>query len=194
MSPGPRLKAMPKAAPGAPASWRRDERGISAVEFALILPLMISLYVGAVEFSHALTIDRRVTSVASAAADLVAQSEEVSGTDLRDIFTASSSIMLPYASDPVTLVLSSVEADEDNETTVAWSCGYNGGEAHAEDAEYELPEGLTQAFSSVIVAEVTYTYTPLVGEHLTGGITMNDTFYLRPRRSMTVEKTGNGCA
>jgi hypothetical protein len=40
----------------------------------------------------------------------------------------------------------------------------------------------------VIVAEVSYTYTPPVGEFLTGGLTMQDTFYLRPRRSLTVEK------
>jgi Flp pilus assembly protein TadG len=185
---------MQKTAPDGPLSWRRDQRGVSAVEFALVLPLIISMYVGAVEFSHALTIDRRVTSVASAAADLVAQSEEVSSSDLQDIFTASSSIMLPSPASPVTLVRTSVEADEDNETAVAWSCGSNGGEAHAEDEDYDLPEGLTQPFSSVIVAEVSYKYTPLVGEHLTGGITMSDTFYLRPRRSMTVEKTDDNCA
>ena len=60
----------------------QDERGISAVEFALILPIMISMYLGAVEFGHALTIDRRVTSVASSAADL-AEGSSASRVPLR---------------------------------------------------------------------------------------------------------------
>lgn len=168
--------------------WRRDERGVSAVEFAMILPIMIVLYIGAVEFSHALTIDRRVTSVASAAADLVAQSEEITDAELLDIFEASTSIMLPYTADPISIVLTSVVADENNDTTVAWSAAHNG-TPHGENTAFSLPDGLTQPFSSVIVAEVSYSYDPPVGEFLTGGITMTDTFYLRPRRSLTVEKT-----
>lgn len=168
-------------------AWRRDERGLSAVEFALILPIMITLYIGVVEFSHALTIDRRVTAVASAAADLVAQSEEVSDSDLLDIFTAASSVMLPYSAVPISIVLTSVVADEDNETTVDWSSAHNG-TAHAENSDFALPDGLTQPFSSVIVAEVSYTYDPPVGQFLTGGVNLTDTFYLRPRRSLTVEK------
>lgn len=173
-------------------AWRRDEKGISAVEFALILPMMITMYIGAVEFSHALTIDRRVTSVASAAADLVAQSEEVDDGALTDIFTASTSIMMPYNAGPISIVLTSVVADEDNDTTVCWSAAHNGA-AYAEDADYTVPAGLTQPFSSVIVAEVSYTYEPPVGQFLTGGIDMTDTFYLRPRRSLTVEKTDGDC-
>lgn len=171
---------------------QRDDSGLSALEFALVAPVMITMYMGAVELSHALTIDRRVTSVASAIADLVAQSEEISSSDVDDIFAAASTIMLPYSADPISIVVSSVVADEENKTTVAWSCAHNG-TARAEDEELPLPEGLTQPFSSVIMAEVSYIYTPPVGEFVTGGITLTDTFYLRPRRSLTVEKTDDGC-
>ncbi|HDL17096.1 MAG TPA: pilus assembly protein, partial [Rhizobiales bacterium] len=78
-----------------------DTGGVSAVEFALILPIMITMYIGAVEFSSALTVDRRVSSVASAAADLTAQAEEVTSNSLQDIFTAATSIMTPYSADPI---------------------------------------------------------------------------------------------
>ena len=58
--------------------WRlsgcaHDERGVSAVEFALLLPLMVTLYLGGVEVSQGLTIDRKVTLVARTVADLAAQ-------------------------------------------------------------------------------------------------------------------------
>lgn len=164
---------------------RRDVSGLSAVEFALLLPIMITMYVGAVEFSHALTIDRRVTSVASTAADLVAQVENITPTEIDDVFDASTSIMLPYNASTISIVLTSVVADASNVTTVGWSCARNGS-AHSQGSSITLPTGLTQALSSVIMAEVSYTYTAPVGQFLTGGINLTETFYLRPRRSLTV--------
>jgi Flp pilus assembly protein TadG len=44
---------------------RRREDGVSAVEFALILPVMLILFFGCVEVGDALTIDRKVAHVAS---------------------------------------------------------------------------------------------------------------------------------
>ncbi len=170
----------------------QDTRGVSAVEFALILPIMITMYMGAVEFSHALTVDRRVTSVASAAADLTAQTEQVTSGSVQDIFTAANSILLPYSEAPISIVLTSVVADENNDTTVDWSCAHNGS-AHADDSIFALPAGLTLPFSSVIVAEVTYSYVPPIGEFITGSINLSETFYLRPRRSLTVEWDGAPC-
>lgn len=174
------------------ATLAHDTHGVSAVEFALILPIMITMYIGAVEFSHALTVDRRVTAVASSASDLVAQTEDVDANSLQDIFTAATSIMLPYSSTPISIVLTSVEADSDNDTTVGWSCAHSG-TPHASGSAYALPTGLTQPFSSVIVAEVSYAYQPPIGHYMTGGINMTETFYLRPRRSLTVEWNGAPC-
>ncbi len=169
-----------------------DTRGVSAVEFALILPVMITMYIGAVEFSHALTVDRRVTAVASAASDLAAQTEEVSSNSVLDIFTAATSIMTPYSVAPISIVLTSVVADEDNTTTVDWSCAQNGA-PHSTGSSFTLPDGLTQPFSSVIAAEVSYDYQPPIGRYMVGGINMTETFYLRPRRSLTVEWQGGAC-
>jgi Flp pilus assembly protein TadG len=153
---------------------------------------MIIMYIGAVEFSHALTVDRRVTAVASAASDLVAQTEDITSSGIDDVFTAATSIMIPYSASPISIVLTSVEADENNDTTVDWSCSHNGA-PHSNGSAYTLPDGLTQPFSSVIVAEVSYAYQPPIGHYMTGGINMTETFYLRPRRSLKVEWQGSPC-
>ena len=81
-----------------------------------------------------------------------------------------------------------VVADEDNNTTVDWSDAYQGGAATPGSAA-TLPSGLTQPNSSVIVATVSYTYASPASQFLTGSpITLDETFYLRPRRTTAVER------
>ncbi|MEL6227823.1 MAG: TadE/TadG family type IV pilus assembly protein, partial [Pseudomonadota bacterium] len=63
----------------------KDEKGIAAVEFALLLPLIFALFVGTIEFSQAITIDRRVTQATSATADLIARTRSTSTAELDSI-------------------------------------------------------------------------------------------------------------
>lgn len=183
---------------GRKVSWLfralRDPRGVSAVEFALIAPLLIGLYVGAIELGNALTINRRTSAVASTAADLAAQVKTVTAADLKDIVAASSSILTPYPATspfPLKIVLTSVVADDKNATKVDWSYASNGGTARACKSAVTLPAGLTQANSSVIMAEVTYAFTPLLNLSFAnpGSFNMSRTFYARPRKSLTVQMT-----
>ncbi len=171
-----------------PRFWR-DVRGLAAVEFALIVPLMLTLYFGTLETSDALTASRRVTNVAQTAADLVAQVPSVSTSDLTDIFSVSSAILTPYNTSAVKIVISSVVANASNVTTVAWSSAYGGATARTVNSSVTLPTGLTTANTGIIMAEVTYTYTSPISTFITGPITMSETAYLRPRRSVTVAKT-----
>jgi len=172
-----------------------DQRGVSAVEFAMIAPMLLLLYVGAVEINNAITIHRRSSAVASTAADLTAQVKSVTKSDLQDIQAAAASILTPYVTSPLTVVLSSVVADENNNGKVDWSCA-NKGSARAKDSAYSLPAGLTEPDSSVIVAEVTYAFSPLLNLSTIfspGSFDMKRTFYARPRRSLAVTKTDQGC-
>ena len=175
-------------------SWMRlirDRRGVSAIEFAMIAPILVLLYVGIAEIGNALTIYRRTSTVASTAADLTAQVKTVSTSDLQDIVGASSSILTPYSTTPLKIVLSSIVADQSNNGKVTWSYASKGS-ARGTNSAYAVPAGLTEPNSSVIVAEITYAFTPLV--NLTsafspGSFEMKRTFYARPRRSLTVAKT-----
>lgn len=177
--------------------WIGNCRGTSAVEFAIIAPLLITLYAGAVEVGNALTIYRRTDQIAYTAADLVAQSKSVSKADLEDITAASSSILTPYSTAPLSIVLTSVVADSNGNTTVAWSYGMNAA-AHTVGAAFTLPTGITAPGSSVIVAEVKYAYSPLLNIKTSatsstskndGAFTMSRVFYSRPRQSLTVTYT-----
>ncbi len=100
--------------------------------------------------------------------------------------------MTPYSATPISIVVTSVVADTNNATTVDWSCAHNGS-PRSQGSSFQLPTGLTQPFSSIVVAEVTYNYTPPLGKIIIGNINMTETFYLRPRRSLKVEMQGGGC-
>src|SRR5262245_49896006 len=80
-----------------------DRRAIAATEFAVIVPLMLVLFFGTVEFSSGIAVDRKVTMVARTLSDLTSQAApnvSVGDTYLQNVFTASIAIMAPYSSTP----------------------------------------------------------------------------------------------
>lgn len=173
------------------AAWRLSASGFAAVEFALILPIMISLFLGAVEFSMTLSLDRRVTTIASATADLVAQSEQISSADLDDIMTIANSLLAgAFPSAGLEIKLVSVVSDEDNNVTVDWSRDKAGAEPYTNGTPFtSLPAGLMEPLTSLVVAEVSYDYDPPIGKYIVGSVNLTETFYLRPRKSLKVTKS-----
>lgn len=170
--------------PGSSAAGLRrrfpcDERGVSAVEFALILPVLIILYLGGVELSHTISVDRKVTSVASAVGDLVAQGSTIDNDEMAHIFNAATAIMAPYTVGPLKMVVSSVEVSAKGDK-VLWSDGYHTS-GRAVGSAVTLPAGVRIEGTTLIMAEVDYTYTPTLGQIFTDTIDLSDTFYLRPR-------------
>src|SRR5687767_11369341 len=75
---------------------RRDQRGVSAVEFAMILPLMVTLYLGAVEVSQGVAINRKVTLTARTVADLASQASSIATGDMTNLLNASAAVISPY--------------------------------------------------------------------------------------------------
>lgn len=168
--------------------FARDTGAIGAVEFALIFPVMLTIYFGVAEMTNALIVQRRVTMIAQTAADLVAQAASVTNSDMTDIMAASTAIMQPFSTGPIKIKITSVVADSTNKTKVAWSDAKNT-TARTVGSTVTLPSGLTSAGTSVIYAEVSYAYvSPVVGQVLESGIAMGDQAYLKPRRSVTVAR------
>ncbi|MBA4038549.1 MAG: pilus assembly protein TadG, partial [Bradyrhizobium sp.] len=64
----------------------RDKRGVAAVEFAVIVPVMLVLFFGVDEFSSVVAVDRKVTLMARTLSDLTSQNDRVSDTQLTNFF------------------------------------------------------------------------------------------------------------
>ena len=165
--------------------WR-DRKGLSAIEFAILAPVMISFYFGGVEISDVMTVDRRVTTVASATADIVAQATQIDNSDIQDVFTAASSIMQPYNGAGIQIVVSSV-ADNNGVATVLWSDGFQT-TPRGVGSTVTLPSGLLTPGGSVVMAEVTYVYDSPFADFYIINPVLTDTFYLKPRRVLQIPR------
>jgi len=167
----------------------RDKRGISAVEFAMLLPLMVTLYLGGVEVSQAIAIDRKVTLLARSLADLVSQASSISNSDSSNILAATASIVAPYSDEKLKITVSSVKIDNNGVAKVCWSDTKNG-TARAIGSTVTVPAALNTVNSSLIWAESEYAYTPAIGYVITGTMNLKDQIYMRPRLSDTVTREG----
>jgi len=164
-----------------------DRRGVSAVEFALIAPVMVAMYLGSAELTQVLTLDRKITSVANAIADLVAQDDFVTDNELDDIMAAGDAILAPYPTDPLSVRITSVRMDEDGEVFVDWSESETM-TPHDDESLPPMPAGLLSPMSSVVMVEALYPYEGPFNSSFDAPITLTDTAYLRPRRSPWVRR------
>ncbi len=73
-----------------------DGRGVSAIEFALIAPVLILLYLGMAELTLGLMASRRVSHLTSTIGDLVAQSDSLTPDNVTDLWKIADSIMDPF--------------------------------------------------------------------------------------------------
>jgi len=156
----------------------RDTRGVSAVEFALVAPLMVGLYLGCAEISDGVGADRKVSLTAAAVANLAAQVTVISSTDMTDIFNATTSIIYPYSASNLKITLSCINIDANKNATVKWSKTQNG---TALSGSVSLPTALLIANTQLIYSQVSYAYKPTIGYTITGTLNLSDQIYMMPR-------------
>jgi Flp pilus assembly protein TadG len=211
------------ALPNTPAAQRlvHDARGVAAVEFAIILPLMLTMYLGCAQLSQGLEATRKSTTVASSLSDLVAeQSAGATLTDsqMTDVFAGATAIMSPYPTATLKMTVSSVEFVTDAKAStgfdakVRWTITSNGGTARpcqimTPDANNSnpgptvIPTGVYpvsgSAQATAIVADATYVYAPTFGSSFLAwsstatSLTFKHTTYMRPRNQYSITYSGS---
>jgi Flp pilus assembly protein TadG len=169
---------------------RTDQRGVAAIEFALIAPVAILLYCGFAELTMAMMANRHAAHAASVVGDLIAQSPSVSQADINDIFTAGGAIMYPFTPTALTLRVTSVTADSNGVPRVIWSKANGMSVLGTGSAVSGFPPTLLAVGDSVIQADMQYAYTSPLRMTLPNAITFSNTFYLKPRQSTSVAFSG----
>ncbi len=175
--------------------------GVAAVEFALIVPIMAMLFIGVVEMSQAVTVNRRVTQVGSTAGDLVARfASNITTTNISDIMRVSSYLMSPYPTTRMKIDVSVVSssATSATDTKQKWICSFDSSvsatavNCTCPNTTYNLPAtGMVTTVDSVVVADISYGYKPnlldlfmknsFTGPKSGGVYTITEQVFLKPR-------------
>ena len=179
----------------------RERGGVSAVEFALILPFMLTLYLGGSELGDGMAIQFKATLAARTVADLATQYTNIPDTTtMNQLLGAASTVMTPYPTANMTVVVTELKLVNGSSTgTVVWSAS-NTGSGRAVGSTFPLPTAM-QALATastptvyMILGETTYPYTPAMGYAITGTINIYEDVVFSPRLASCVQYTVNGTA
>jgi Flp pilus assembly protein TadG len=185
-----------------PRLFRRfaaGQSGLAAVEFALLLPMMLAIWIGMVVVTDALNADRKVTVLTRTLSDLATQFTVISQPDLDTVFNATASVMWPKPADKLGMRLTSIDVDGASVAWVDWSGvptnsalrGTYTATARCTKVS-TLPAGILVPRTSVILAETSMKYTASLATELVGTffkslfsggeMPLGDKLYMRPRQ------------
>ncbi len=165
-----------------------DTSGAALIEFAMVVPVLITLYLGGFQLMDAVSVYRKVTTTTRSIADLSTQNTLVTDDSLQTILDASAQIMAPYKPTNGFYRVSLINVASDGTSTVLWSKSKDGTEQLTPGSPYSLPANIKQADLDLVVCDVTYTYKPIAFFGLLGNIPFSDRIYMLPRKSPTITK------
>lgn len=185
--------------------FRRDRRGVAAIEFALVVPLMLIMYLGTIEMSAAVSINRKVSRIAATVSDLVTQQTEVSKADLEGIMEIGEALLFPYTSDKpvITITAINVNTSYPQGGKVAWARRVNKGTFDnggvSKNSNTFVPTDLRIDGTFIVRVDASLDYVPivhwLVGDTVgtkkngVGVIAMSERYYMRPRLGAAINCT-----
>lgn len=179
------------------ARFLRAEDGIGAIEFAILFPVLVMLYLGAFELTIGLSVEKRTSRAAGAISDIITQKTTVSKTtDLASMPSVASAIFMPYSTSGMTLKITGISIDANSKPTVAWSWAQDGSTPYAANSAVAVPTDLDKPSSFLVRTElaVPYELISFGSDFLPAGsneITLSRDYFYRPRGTSPI--TCSGC-
>ena len=160
-------------------------RGVAAIEFALILPVLVVLFLASIDAGRAIAIYMKVRTATYTLDAITNQYSTIQSTDMSAILGATSVVLAPYSSSPVVVVITQIKITSATQAKVNWSATLNG-TALTQSSTISIPTNFATCSSYpcyLIYGQVSYTYTPLFTYFSNTGITLSDNLYVTPRSS-----------
>jgi Flp pilus assembly protein TadG len=144
-----------------------DRRGVAAIEFAFVAPLLFTMYFSTMELSLGIETSKKVSRVGSTVADLVAQQPTINKAELEAIMAIGQSILQPYNRSDPTITVSAIEITNElpPKVKIAWSRKLEGrvaGAGEAAGTATTVPEKLKIAGTFLIRVESRLAYKPVL--------------------------------
>ncbi len=175
-------------------------RGIAAVEFALVMPMLLVMFLSTFDAANAVAVYMKVRSASYVLGAVTntygtGSTDQISTTAMPGIAQAAGAVLAPYTGTPV-VILSQVKATSNTNALVSWSYSLNGTALTQGNAYSGLPTNFAKNTCGnkypcyLVVATVSYTYTPMFAYFITGSMIFSDTVYVTPRVSTCIQYNG----
>jgi Flp pilus assembly protein TadG len=168
-------------------------RGIAAVEFAMVIPVLLILLLATFDGGRAIAIYMKVRSATYTLGAVTNQYSIIQSTDMTSIVGATALVLQPYSSAPIIVRISQLSMNSSGQTTVSWSYSLNG-TALTQGSSVTIPTSFAPTNNAtcgsypcyLILAQVSYAFSPSFNYFTTGTITLSDNLYVTPRSSTCV--------
>lgn len=169
----------------------RGRRGVAATEFALTIPIWVTILLGVADGTYCLLVNEKTDRIAYSVTDIATQYRSLSLAQLNDIVFAASELMQPFPfANKGVVIVSSVYKPLNQAPTICWQ--YSGGGTLVQSSKIgttggapSLPGGLTlNDFDNVLITEVFYSFSPIfTGSGLFSSGVIYRTAIYKPRLS-----------
>lgn len=162
-----------------------ERRGVALIEFAVIAPLMLLVYLGSFQLSDALSCHRKLTLANRLVADLVSQYAVLDAQEVDAVLRLGTQAMTPYDAERATVRVTALHTGTNGVTRVVWSKAANADPEKAGTA-IDLPPAIAERGRTLIRSEVTYAMPLFAPFGLSPTVAMSDEMFVAPRLSMEV--------
>jgi Flp pilus assembly protein TadG len=177
--------------------FARRKDGAAAVEFALVVPFMLSLYFGTMELSQGLEVNKKTGRAASLVGDLITQQAVITKSEIIEIAGIAEATLAPYKRSAPTIEVVGIQVTDEPtpKAKVAWSMRVAGGAGASflgVGSEISIPADLLMRNTFIVRSGTQINYYPFTTYTISltaggrKGIEMRETYHLRPRTSPTV--------
>jgi Flp pilus assembly protein TadG len=187
-----------------------SRRGVAAVEFAVVMPVLLILFLSTFDVGNAIIVYMKVRAATYELAAItnqygttVSPAGQISTSTMSTISAAGASILSPYSSTPLTIIITQIKATSNTQAVVSWSYALNG-TPYTVGTTFSLPANLANntcgsgTYNAVappsglggcylILSQVSYSYTPMFGAFMTGTLALSDNLYVAPRSTACVQ-------
>lgn len=167
-----------------------DRRGAGAIEFAILVPILVMGYVGAFEISVGMTVARKANRASSTVSDLLTQTQTTDKATLDTMKDVTTNILAPFPLTTYSLKITGITVDPDGKATVAWSRDEKAGTPYAKGTPITLPSYMEAKDTFIVRTEFSLPHKILLMmpslESRINTVTLGKTSYFRQRTGKAV--------
>ncbi|MBS9719244.1 pilus assembly protein [Tianweitania sp. BSSL-BM11] len=188
-------------------AFARDRRGVAALEFAFVVPILLCIYFMTMELSQGIETNKKLGRAGNLVGDLVTQQAELTSSEIDGILMIGEALLQPYNRSSPEITVTAINIQRSTTTNqltgkVAWQRRMADGAFNSSsETEVDVPDFLRTEGAFIIRVDAALDYKPVLLNAAEGralgvgaafdGIAMDETYFMRPRRSTTI--TCSGC-